>query len=61
MTELAGRLLGLISRKFIIVILATAAMFTGKIDGLTWAGIVTSYLVADQIQTNLAKPRIGTQ
>ena len=61
MTELSGRLAGFLSRKFLIVLIATGAMFAGKIDGLTWAGIVTLYIGADQIQTNLAKPRIGTQ
>ena len=48
------RLTGLVSRKFLIVVAATVAMFMSKIDGLTWAGIVMLYLGADQIQEKIA-------
>lgn len=49
--EMRGRLRSLIGKKFIIVIIASVAMFMGKIGGLEWVGIVTAYLAADQYQT----------
>lgn len=59
--ELKGRLRGLISRKFFIVLIATAAMFTGYITGLAWGGIALAYLTADQLETNIAKKSLGRE
>ena len=46
------RFAGLFSRKFLIVVAATVAMFMKIIGGLEWVGIVTAYLAADQYQTH---------
>lgn len=35
---------GLLSRKFIVWIVATVALFMGLIDGILWGGITAAYL-----------------
>ena len=35
---------GLVSRKFIVWVVATVALFMGLIDGLLWGGITAAYL-----------------